>query len=843
MYDINKLQEIASMFNVEVSLYGEDQDKLQMIGTNGDINKFFEEAKRQGLLDKDPFDESYKVVDEKGNKVEQGGGFTSKKEAELFAAQYGQEGLKVVRESYNPEDTSWMDDLIDALRTYPSNNEIENDAFLKELRELYYKHYPDSDKIIEEETLMERMDFDTLYQKVKEQDRPIHEGLFGTLLFNTSFANKLYDEFYRPLTDLIKKGDKEGAMKEWQDIKDDFDKSQLEKKKWARTFVEVQKDRMEKYKAQIDAMEDAKVEEPALVESLQNKDFDIEGFTYTITDTFEDEGVIGHNIIYSKNGIDIVEVEIWEEDSPVMIISNLHTPNLMEKTYDDFQSFATDLKYKSSTYLKEEMISNTRNITIEGVEDREECPYLLGEDSTQCEIANRFDLTEDELWCTGWVGAVQNCNAGPFNSFDELDIYCYDTEKGTEYTLPEIPEDIKNKFLTEVNKYIEEVGTMEEGYKPHTKRLLKLIGSDKLDEEIIEEAAKPSPAKLHIEEMVKDEFESGHRLCYDYDDFKEGMKEDGFRGTPALWDYYQELRELGPAGFYEEFKDKFEFDSMFVSEYGGEEDDEYDDYEESYTPISEDIDDEYEVPSYKAENTEFVMNEYISDSYGVESINKVNDTTYKVLYDGTEVEIVFDFGWDEWVYTINGKGPFAHSSYEWIISDIQNVIDDEPIQESYFEDEPSWLDDEDPVDADREHANLYGGDRTYCDTCGSRLAMDEWGGYCPKCNPPELDEAFDTHSDIDLDMVGVRVANLLDVEALGEDNWIEFDCKETRALIGAPELHMAFEATGANKMLRGYMRARTDGTIAVYIKNGSEGEFRNPEEIARFIAGEFGISI
>lgn len=757
MYDINKLQEIASMFNVEVSLYGEDQDKLQMIGTNGDINKFFEEAKRQGLLGKDPFDESYKVVDEKGDKVEQGGGFTSKKEAELFAAQYGQEGLKVVRESYNPEETSWMDDLIDVLRTYPSNDEIENDAFLKELRELYYKHYPDSDKIIEEETLMERMDFDTLYQKVKAQDRPIHEGLFGTLLFNTSFANELYDEFYRPLTDLIKKGDKEGALKEWEDLKKDFEQEGLEKKKWARTFVEVQKDRLEKYKAQINAMEDAKVEEPALVEDVN---------------------------------------------------------------------------------------SNTRNITIEGVEDREECPYLLGEDSTQCEIANRFDLTEDELWCTGWIGAVQNCNAGPFNSFDELDIYCYDREKGVEYDLPEIPEDVKTKFLAEVNKYIEEVGVIEEGYKPHTKRLLKLIGSDKLDEEVIEEAAKPSPAKLQIEEMVKDEFESGHRLCYDYDDFKEGMKEDGFRGTPALWDYYQELRELGPAGFYEEFKDKYEFDSMFVSEYGGEEDDdEYDDYEESYTPISEDIDDEYEVPSYKAENTEFVMNEYISDSYGVESVNKVNDTTYKVLYDGTEVEIVFDFGWDEWVYTINGKGPFAHSSYEWIISDIQNVIDDEPIQESYFEDEPSWLDDEDPVDADREHANLYGGDRTYCDACGSRLAMDEWGSYCPKCNPSELEEGFDTHSDIDLDMVGVRVANLLDVEALGEDNWIEFDCKETRALIGAPELHMAFEATGANKMLRGYMRARTDGTIAVYIKNGSEGEFRNPEEIARFIAGEFGISI
>lgn len=728
MYDINKLHELASMFNVEVSLYGEDQDKLQMIGTNGDINKFFEEAKRQGLLGKDPFDESYKVVDEKGNKVEQGGGFSSKNEAELFAAQYGQEGLKVVRESLNENniakniqynDTSWIDDLRDAFTEFehflwsePSYEAIKNKySLFIPLLEEYFKNFPQDEFILKEETLMERMDFETLYKKVKEQDRPIQEGFFGTLLFDTSFAHELYDEFYKPLTDLIKKGDKEAALKEYNELAAEVE--ELANKKYAKTFVVVQRNRLAEYKDQIDAMEDAKVEEPALVE---------------------------------------------------------------------------------------DMISNTRSITIEGVQEREECPYLLGEDSAECEIANRLDLTEDELWCTGWVGVVQNVNNSPFKSFDELDIYCYDTEKGNEYHLPEIPEDIKAKFLAEVNKYMNEVGTNSNSpqasntpnnqtvipplkgideYKPHTQRILKVLNGEKLDD-----------------------------------------------------------------------------DSM----------NDLDDYEESYTPILEDIDDEYEVPSYKAENVEFVMTEYISDSAGVESVNKVNDTTYKVLYDGTEVEIVFDFGWDEWVYTINGKGPFSHGSYEWLISDIGTVLAQEPIQESYFEDEPSWLDDEDPVDVDREHTNLYGGDRTYCDTCGSKLAMDEWGGYCPKCNAEEkalddlyhdasedelrnmgafdnLHEAFPTHSDIDLDMVGVRVANLLDVEALGEDNWIEFDCKDARTLLDTPDLHMAFEAVGSNKMIRGFMRAHTDGTIDVYITNGSEGKFRNPEEIARFIAGEFGISI
>lgn len=51
------------------------------------------------------YNESYKVVDEDGNKVAQGGGFKSKEEeAEMFAAQYGKEGLKVVKESFYNED-------------------------------------------------------------------------------------------------------------------------------------------------------------------------------------------------------------------------------------------------------------------------------------------------------------------------------------------------------------------------------------------------------------------------------------------------------------------------------------------------------------------------------------------------------------------------------------------------------------------------------------------------------------------------------------------------------------------------------------------------------------------
>ena len=51
-----------------------------------------------------------------------------------------------------------------------------------------------------------------------------------------------------------------------------------------------------------------------------------------------------------------------------------------------------------------------------------------------------------------------------------------------------------------------------------------------------------------------------------------------------------------------------------------------------------------------------------------------------------------------------------------------------------WDDEADWLT-ADPVDQDREHANLYGGDREYCDECGRRLTMGEWGGYCSHCHP------------------------------------------------------------------------------------------------------------
>lgn len=59
--------------------------------------------KELGFKEKEAIKESFKVVDKDGKKVPQGGGFTSKKEAEMFAAQYGEKGLKVVKESFEED--------------------------------------------------------------------------------------------------------------------------------------------------------------------------------------------------------------------------------------------------------------------------------------------------------------------------------------------------------------------------------------------------------------------------------------------------------------------------------------------------------------------------------------------------------------------------------------------------------------------------------------------------------------------------------------------------------------------------------------------------------------------
>ena len=77
--------------------------------------------------------------------------------------------------------------------------------------------------------------------------------------------------------------------------------------------------------------------------------------------------------------------------------------------------------------------------------------------------------------------------------------------------------------------------------------------------------------KNEIMEVVAMSFETGHFPIKTYFDFKEEFPNLG----KEAWEYYTELANMGPAGFYEEFKDDYDFDPDFVAEFGYDEEEEY----------------------------------------------------------------------------------------------------------------------------------------------------------------------------------------------------------------------------------------------------------------------------
>lgn len=68
-------------------------------------------------------------------------------------------------------------------------------------------------------------------------------------------------------------------------------------------------------------------------------------------------------------------------------------------------------------------------------------------------------------------------------------------------------------------------------------------------------------------ELVQSEYETGHQLAEDRDEFKQIIKDEGFRFSRDMYDFYQECHNLGPAGFYAEYKDELDFDPDFIAEY------------------------------------------------------------------------------------------------------------------------------------------------------------------------------------------------------------------------------------------------------------------------------------
>lgn len=289
---------------------------------------------------------------------------------------------------------------------------------------------------------------------------------------------------------------------------------------------------------------------------------------------------------------------------------------------------------------------------------------------------------------------------------------------------------------------------------------------------------------------------------------------------------------------------------------------------------------EFDSHQGKLEDIEFVMTEYIADSMLIEFVKKVDATTWLVGVEDEVVTVKFDPSWSEYVYTIEGRGPYSHSSYEYISRDVYDFVMSQHTGDEYddnFDDLSSFNECSEVKKADA----LYGVEErdelveaVYTDTNGimgiagetyttaelrkiwndshnDDPSMAKYNGDYDKwvsdtlaqmSRNDDVDEAFDMTYGPDLDKLSWQVASLLDVDALGEDNWIEFDCDEPRGLMGSKEKTMRFQAIGENAHKYGYLKT-AGSKVEVHFRNGSEAVCNNAEEIARFIAGEFGISI
>ena len=168
---------------------------------------------------------------------------------------------------------------------------------------------------------------------------------------------------------------------------------------------------------------------------------------------------------------------------------------------------------------------------------------------------------------------------------------------------------------------------------------------------------------------------------------------DDYRFYSTIEDCIQDVE-----GWY----DIFEWvDDVSNIEYSAPDEEDYDEYDDEYSDeydesleecsgikahkviMGEDVDDSIEFDDVdgvegpegdKTEDIEFVMDEYVSESLLIDFIEKVDPITYKVGANDQVVTVVFDPKWSEYVYTIDGKGPYSHSSYEFISRDIYDFV-------------------------------------------------------------------------------------------------------------------------------------------------------------------------
>lgn len=188
-----------------------------------------------------------------------------------------------------------------------------------------------------------------------------------------------------------------------------------------------------------------------------------------------------------------------------------------------------------------------------------------------------------------------------------------------------------------------------------------------------------------ILEIVQGEFETGHNIADSKEEFFKMMRDEGIRPSARMWDFYNECHNLGPAGFYDEYKDVLDFDPMFVSEYGD-------------TDTSE----ENSVESAQGFN--------LYDKVKVKRFNIIGTIIDLLDYDGRIIAVVKEdtkgdpTGWSE--------------PRRFDLEELEHVISESAELKKY--------------EAEREQELGY----KTCDNCGTRLND---GGTCPKCDDGEED--------------------------------------------------------------------------------------------------------
>lgn len=128
------------------------------------------------------------------------------------------------------------------------------------------------------------------------------------------------------------------------------------------------------------------------------------------------------------------------------------------ETCDIDMTNGKEIEVKANVLKEEDELNidlgNGKHVYINA--DGDEMPYIGGYSDDDLDVADRYDLSDDELWTTGWTASIQNGDQAPFSSFDDIKLAVFDIEKGNKYDMPcELPDTFKNTFVNEVNKYIE----------------------------------------------------------------------------------------------------------------------------------------------------------------------------------------------------------------------------------------------------------------------------------------------------------------------------------------------------------------------------------------------------